>query len=133
MHPHLVICNPLQIKHRGIYRIANIQYYFYMRFGDQQFLLAMVSLFSLPDMDILSDSSHTVYLCEALDLREGLAVIPVTYIFSVVAMIPEMMVSKAGNITLSGKYGLMRHAFIELAPFNSGGLFDEDDEDETEE
>jgi hypothetical protein len=74
-----------------------------------------------------------VYLCEALNLREGLAVIPVTDIFSVVAMIPEMMVSEAGNITHSGKYRLMRHAFIELAPFNSGGLFDKDDEDETEE
>ena len=109
-----------------------MQYYFYMRFGDQQYPLAMVSLFSLPDRDILSDSSHTVYLCEALDLREGLAVIPVTDIFSVVAMIPEMVVSEVGNITLTGKYALMRHAFIELAPFSSGGLFDEDDDNENE-
>ena len=41
-------------------------------------------------------------------------------------MFPEMAVSQGGDITLTGKYALMRHAYIELAPFTSGGLFDED-------
>ena len=109
-----------------------MQYYFYMRFGDQQYPLVTVSLFSLPDRDILLDSSHTVYLCEALDLHKDLAVIPITDIFSVVAMILEMMVSEVGNITLTSKYALMRHTFIELAPFSLGGLFDEDDDNENE-
>jgi hypothetical protein len=119
---------PAQIKHRNIQRIANVQYYFCMRFGDHQYPLAMVSLFSLPDESVLSDSSQTVYLCQPLDLHDGLVVIPVTDIYSVVAMFPEMTVSESGDIALIGKYSLMRHAFIELAPFGSGGLFDEDND-----
>jgi hypothetical protein len=89
----------------------------------------MVTLFSMPDEDILSDSSHSVYLCEALNLHEGLVVIPITDIYSVV-MFPESMVSEVGNITLTGKFALMRHAYIKLVPFSSGGLFDEDDNNE---
>ena len=93
-----------------------------------QYPLAMVHLYSLPDKAIWSDSSQTVYLSEPLGLQEGLAVIPVNDIHSVVAMFPDMAVSQGGNITFTGKYALMRHAYIELAPFTSGGLFDEDDE-----
>lgn len=104
-----------------------------MRFGDHRHPLAMVSLFSMPDEDILSDSSQSVYLCETLDLREGLVVIPITDIYSVVAMFPESTVSEAGDISLTGKFALMRHAYIELAPFSSGGLFDEDDDNEGDE
>lgn len=93
----------------------------------------MVSLFSMPDEDILSDSSQSVYLCETLDLREGLVVIPITDIYSVVAMFPESTVSEAGDISLTGKFALMRHAYIELTPFSSGGLFDKDDDNEGDE
>lgn len=73
-----------------------------------------------------------MYLCNALDLCDGLAVIPVTDIFSVVAMIPKRVVSDIGDILLTGKYTLMTHALIELAPFNSGSLFDKDDDDESD-
>jgi hypothetical protein len=93
----------------------------------------MVSLFSMPDEGILSDSSQSVYLCETLDLREGLVVIPITDIYSVVAMFPKSMVSEAGDILLTGKFALMRHTYIELAPFSSGSLFDEDDDNEGDE
>jgi hypothetical protein len=86
----------------------------------------MVNLFSLPDEDILSVSSGAVYLSDALVGREGLAVVPITDIYSVVAMFPDMAVSQDGSITPTGKYALVRHAYIELAPFNSGGLFDDD-------
>ena len=88
----------------------------------------MVHLFSLPDRDVWLESSQTVYLCDAMDLEEGLAVIPVTDIHSVVAMFPDMAVSQGGNITPTGKYALMRHAYIKLAPFTTGGLFDDDGE-----
>ena len=43
-------------------------------------------------------------------------------------MFPDMVVSQDGNITLTSKYALMRHAYIELAPFISGGLFDDNGE-----
>jgi hypothetical protein len=120
----------MQIKYHDQIRIANVQFYFYMRFGDHKYPLAMVSLFSLPDEDILSVSSHTVYLCDPLVGREGLAVVSITDIYSVVAMFPDMKASQDGTITPTGKYALMRHAYIELAHFSSGNLFDEDNDNE---
>ena len=88
----------------------------------------MVSLFSLPDAEVLSDSSGTVYLSDPPAASEGLVVLPVTAIHSVVAMFPEMQVDEAGNISETGKFSLMRHAFIELAHFSEDGLFDDDDD-----
>ena len=118
----------LQIKQESDTRIGNVDFYFYIRFGDNRYPLAMVTMFSLPDPDVLAASSETVYLCEQLAPREGLVVIPVTAIHSVVSMFPEMRVTDDGRITETGKFSLMRHAFLELAPFSNGELFEEDDE-----
>jgi hypothetical protein len=89
----------------------------------------MVSLFSLPDANVLSDSSGTVYLCEPLADLGGLLVVPVTSILSVVSMFPDMQVTQDGHISETGKFSLMRHAYIELAHLSDGGLFDDDDDD----
>ena len=108
--------------------IGDVQFYFYIRFGENRHPLAMVSLFFLPDADVFADLSETVYLCKPLSARDGLVVIPVTAIHSVVSMFPELLVSDDGRITESGKFSLMRHAFLELAKFSNGELFDEDDD-----
>ncbi|KAI9430189.1 hypothetical protein H4582DRAFT_1783209, partial [Lactarius indigo] len=68
--------------------IGNVQFYFYIRFGEAQYPLAMVSLFSVPDAEVLLDSSGTVYLSEPGSGLEGLMIIPVTAILSVVSMFP---------------------------------------------
>ncbi|KAF8266302.1 hypothetical protein EI94DRAFT_1502162, partial [Lactarius quietus] len=65
--------------------IANILYYFCMRFGDVQHPLAMVDLFSKPDEVVLSKSSGTVYLCNK---HNSIAVVPITSLHLVVAMFP---------------------------------------------
>lgn len=88
----------------------------------------MVSLFSLPDTGVLAESSGTVYLSEVMSAPEGLVVLSVRDIFSVVSMFPEMKVSEGGVITETGKLSLMRHAFIELAQFSDVGLFEEDED-----
>lgn len=59
--------------------------------------------------------------------REGIAVISVKAIHSVVAMFPETRVDHSGHISTTGKFSLMRHAYIELARFTSDGLFEEED------
>jgi hypothetical protein len=110
-------------------RIANVLFYFYLRFGNTRHPLAMLSLFSTADQDILADSSDTVYLCDPLDGPEGLAVVPVTAIRSVVSMFPEMEVNPACQISLTGKFSLMRHAYIELSTYASDGLFKDDYDD----
>jgi hypothetical protein len=92
----------------------------------------MVSLFSLPDPDIFADSSETVYLSEPLSLPDGLLVIPVTVIHSVVSMFPEMRIADGGLIVETGKFSLMRRAFLELAEFSNGELFDDDDDNLSE-
>ena len=109
-------------------RIANVRFYFCLRFGDVRHPLAMVSLFSVPEAEVLSDSSGTVYLCEPLAGLDGLLVIPVTAILSIVSMFPDMVVTQDGHISETGKYSLMRHAYSELADMGdaSGGSNDDD-------
>lgn len=106
-------------------RIADVQFYFYL-FGETQYPLAMLKLFSLPDEDTLSNSSGTVYLCDQLNGPASLVVMPITAINSVVSMFPEMEVSTSSQISLIGKFVMMCHAFIELASFSLDGLFNED-------
>ena len=118
----------LQIKQDGGTRIADVQFYFYIRFGDDRHPLAMVSMFSLPDSDVFTESSGTVYLSEPLSASDGLIVIPITTIHSVVSMFPEMRVSDDGGIIETGKFSLMRHAFLELAQFSNGELFEEEED-----
>ena len=118
----------LQIKQEGNIRVADVQFYFYIRFGDDRHPLAMVSMFSLPDASILADSSGTVYLSKPLSVREGLVVISVTTIHSVVSMFLDMRATEDGRILETGKFSLMRHAFLELAHFSNGELFEEEDD-----
>ena len=88
----------------------------------------MATLFSPPDQDILSDSSNTVYLSEPVPGREGLIVIPITAIRSVVSMFPEMAISQAAQITRSGKYSLMRHPYVDLTKYLTEGFVDDNDD-----
>ena len=112
-------------------RIANALYYFYIQFDDIQYPLAVVSLFSLPDATLLSESSQTVYLCDALEGQEAIKVIPITSIKSVVSMFPDLKVSQDGRLVDTRKFALMRHPLIELAKYNTEGLFNEEDDDDT--
>jgi hypothetical protein len=105
---------------------VDVLFYFYLRFGDSWYPLAMLNLFSLPDEDILSDSSGMVYLCNQPDDPASIVVVPITAIHSVVTMFPKMEVSTSSQITVMGMFSMMCHVFIELATFSSDGLFDED-------
>ena len=90
----------------------------------------MVSLISLLDKGMLSVSSQTVYLCDALDGCKRLAMVPTTDIYSVVTMFSCMKVSQDGDITPTGKYAPMINAYIEPSHFHLGDLFDEDNNTE---
>ncbi|KAH8996455.1 hypothetical protein EDB86DRAFT_2803935 [Lactarius hatsudake] len=120
----------VEVNYNEDLRIANVLYYFYTRFGDDRHPLAMVNLFSKPDADILSESSGAVHLCDQITERGGVAVVPITAIHSVVAMVPEMRVEASGQIILTGKFSLMRHAYLEVARFASDTVSEEDEGDE---
>ena len=51
----------------------------------------MASLFALPDPDIFTESSEMVYLSEPLSARDGIVVIPVTTMHTVISMFSEML------------------------------------------
>ena len=101
--------------------IANVLYFFCLRFGDVRYPLAMVELFSDPDGDVLLESSGTVYLC---DPHERIALLPIMSICSVVAMFPDTQVDPSGNISTTGKFSLMRHPYIEVAQFTGNHTFE---------
>ena len=112
--------------------IANILYYFYLQFGNLEYPLALVNLFSLPDATLLSKSSQTVYLCNALEGQDAIKVIPITSIKSVVSMFPDLKVTPNGELVDTQKFALLRHPFIELARYNTEGLFDKEDDKDSD-
>ena len=116
-----------QIEHTSRMRIADVRFYFYMCFGELKYPLAMVNLFSLPDANILLASSDAVYLCDPL---QGLVVISIASIRSVVAMFPEMVINEDGKVERTGKFSLMRHAYIELAKYSPDSFANEGKEGE---
>ena len=112
-------------------RIAKVSYYFYLQFGDLDYPLAVMNLFFLPDATLLSQSSQTVYLCNALEGQDAIKVIPITSIKSVVSMFPDLKVTPNGELVDTQKFALLRHSFIKLARYNTEGLFDEEDDEDT--
>jgi hypothetical protein len=109
-------------------RISNVLYYFYLQFNDMQYPLAVVNLFSPPDANLLSQSSQTVYLCDALDGQDATAVIPIASIKSLVSMFPDLKVTPDGELVDTKKFALLRHPFIELARYNTEGLFNDEED-----
>ena len=81
-----------------------------------RYLSAMVRLFSKPDPEIFDESHGTVYLSELVGGRDGLRVVPVMAIHSLVCMFPESKVNNDRNITHTGKYALMRLVLLWLEP-----------------
>ncbi|KAJ7613106.1 hypothetical protein FB45DRAFT_874635 [Roridomyces roridus] len=76
------------------FEIAEVQYYFQYEIDERvegeappgPSTLAMVSVFGIPDREILRESFDTVWIARAGEA--GMRVIPVDSILSVVAMIP---------------------------------------------
>ena len=107
-----------------------MSYYFYLLSNNLQYPVTVVNLFSLPDLTLLTQSSQTVYLCNALEGEEAIRVIPVTSIRSVVSMFPNLKVTSEGELVDTQKFALLWHLLIEFAKHNAEGLFDEEDNDE---
>ena len=99
-----------------------------MCFGNARYPLAMARLFSMPDMTILAQSCGTVHLCEHLQDSSGLVVVPISCIWTVVAMFPEMVINQEGQIEETGKFSLMRHAYIELGKYLTDPSEDDDND-----
>ena len=95
--------------------IANVEYYFQLQFGDTVYSLALVSMFSPPDLDILELSYHAAYIC-----RHGgvgaLTVIDIKTITAIVSMVPNYQVTFEGDIVIpENMFSLIETPFLKLA------------------
>ena len=73
----------------GNVRIGEVQFYFRSDHSGEERAYALVSVWTLPDVDMLRESFNTVYSCVYMD-QNYLQVIDVKTITSVVAMVPMM-------------------------------------------
>ena len=72
------------------------------------------------------------YLCNALEGQGAIKVIPITSIKSVVSIFPDFKVTPDGELVDTQRFALLRHPFVELAKYNSEGMFDEENDDNTD-
>ncbi|KAH9920820.1 uncharacterized protein BXZ73DRAFT_91856 [Epithele typhae] len=76
------------IIHNGEIRYGEVQYFLQLNIGAQKQAVALLSLWSLPEPQLLELSYSTIHSCLPSG-DEGLVIIPVHCIQSVVAMIPH--------------------------------------------
>ena len=114
----------------GSASFAEIQYFFRLRFSaDEVHSLALVTLFSLPDPEILRCSSQTVYLCRYQG-DMALKVVEVKTIKAVVSMVPDLKVTPAGNVEELGQFFLVEKPGLDIAELT--GEEDQSDDDDNE-
>jgi hypothetical protein len=107
--------------------VADIEYFFRLRFGDVIHSLALVSVFSPPDEDLLEESHHAAYICQYRGVA-ALRVVDAKAITSVVSMVPDYQVTGDGDIiTPENRYSLMDAPLLKLASLC--GTLSEDDEE----
>lgn len=122
----------LQFTANGASHIADIEYFFRLRFGDAVHSLALVSMFSPPDEELLEESHNAVYICHyAIRGTAALKVVDVKSITSVVSMVPDYQVTAEGDIIIpENQFSLVDAPLLKLASL-CGTLSDESDDDDS--
>lgn len=111
--------------------IAEVEYFFRLRFGDTVHSLALVSVFSPPDQEILELSNHAAYICHHGG-TDALTVLDVKAISALVSMVPDYQVTVNGNIiTPENAFFLVEAPFLKLATM-CGIVEDGNDNDSNE-
>lgn len=100
---------------KGTPAIAEVEYFFRLRFSDTVYSLALVSVFSPPDQEILKLSNHAVYICRHGG-TDALTIVDVKAITAVVSMVPDYQVTVNGDIIIpENTFSLVEAPFIRLA------------------
>jgi hypothetical protein len=116
----------LQLDIDGTFAIADVKYFFRLRFDDTVHSLALVSMFSPPDQEVLELSQHAAYICCYEDLA-GFRVMDVKAITAVVSMVPDYEVTTEGDIIIpENRFSLVEAPFLKLATL-CGTLGEDDD------
>lgn len=100
---------------------GEVQFYFQIHINDTIKTLALVSLYSPPNYQLLEESYHTLYSC-TYQGNEALKLVDVSTIQSVIAMVPHKL---PGSLELC--FFLVEKPGLDVAQI--AGHVDEDNED----
>jgi len=90
-------------------------FFFCLRFGGTVYSLALVSVFSPSDPEILELSSCAAYICHHGG-TEALTVMDVKAVTAVISMVPDYEVTVNGDIVIpNNRFSLVEAPFIKLA------------------
>lgn len=110
----------------GAPAVGEVEYYFRLQFGDTVQSLALVSMFSPPDQELLDLSHQAVYICQHGGIG-ALKVVDVKSITAVVSMVPDYQVTGEGEIVIpENRFSLVEQPFPKLAVLC--GTMGEDDD-----
>jgi hypothetical protein len=84
-----------QFRLDGQFRFAEICYFFRLKFGEDIHTLAVASVFSQPDHELLKRSHQTTYVC-CYQGDDALITINIKDICSLVSMVPDYKISDNG-------------------------------------
>jgi hypothetical protein len=116
-----------QLTVNGTSKLAEVQYFFRLQFHHEIFSLALVSLFSPPDRDLLVESQNTTEVCH-YNGDSALQIVDVKAISTVVSMFPDFQVTPEGEIlTPENQYVLMEPPLLKLVSLH--GLLNDNDND----
>ncbi|PCH42719.1 hypothetical protein WOLCODRAFT_86186 [Wolfiporia cocos MD-104 SS10] len=93
--------------------IGEVQYFFTLKLNTTLTALAIISLYSEPDKDLLEYSYNTLYSCECLETPR-LVVVKVTSIMSVVGMLPHPERNGPHGRDLEGRFFLVEKLGLEI-------------------
>ena len=106
--------------------VGEVEYYFRLQFGDTVQSLALVSMFSPPDQELLELSHGAIYICRSGGV-DALTVVDVKLITAVVSMVPDYQVTVKGEIVIpENRFSLVEQPFLKLAVLC--GTMGEDDD-----
>lgn len=110
----------------GMPAVGEVEYFFRLQFGDTVHSLALVSVFSPPDQELLELSHHAAYICHRGG-PDALTVVDVKAITAVVSMVPDFQVTAEGEIIIpDNRFSLVEAPFLKLAAL-CGTLGEDDD------
>jgi hypothetical protein len=100
---------------KGMPAIAEVEYFFRLQFSDTAYSLALVSVFSPPDQEILELSNHAAYICQRGG-TDTLTVVEAKAISAVMSMVPDYQVTADGDIIIpENTFSMVEAPFIRLA------------------
>jgi hypothetical protein len=115
--------------------VADIEYFFRLWFGNVVHTLALVSMFTPPDMELLEASHHAVYICRYATRDSEVAtlkVVDVKSITTVVSMVPDYQVTAEGDIIIpENQYSLVDAPLLKLVSL-SRTVGEDDDGNESD-